>query len=397
MRKIKDFAVANWSYILTLLFSSAALASFLWLRIVSTPTGYSPGEWIIHNNLAAKTYTFSYLFHHVVFAPYYLALMVPEYLNRYGLLAIRSVGAIFGFACVVIFFYIIWRWWGTLIALLSSLVFTTSFWFLQISRNQGPTILYILAALIIILLGFVVRNKKIHDTKTLLSALIALILLYIPGMIWFVLVACILQRKFIKKEFTRIPIQIKLIIPIAGLILILPLIHACYNNLSELKTLVGFPMSFSFKAFLDNLGRWPLVLFVRNPIVNSFTIGHLPVLSIFNEAMFILGSYWIWTKRKLNRIYLLGVSVGVAWILYGLGGPVSIYLALPFIMCVVATGIAYILGQWFTVFPKNPVARSVGMAILTIAVFAVCLYHSDQYFIAWPKTPTTISDYSTHK
>lgn len=397
MSKIKKFLKAYWSLILVVILTFAALISFLWFRLASIPNGYSPNEFIIHKNLIAKTYSFTYILHHVAFAPYYLALMIPQYLGKYGLFSIRSVGAVFGFISVIIFFYIIWRWWGNLIAVLSALTLTTSFWFLQTSRNSGQIVLYILAGLILILLGFVVRNKKVHETKTLLSALLAIILLYIPGMIWFVLVACILQRKFIKDEFKKLPVQVKIIIPIVALILISPLVYACYNNLSELKTLIGLPLHFSFRIFLHNLGRWPLIIFVRNPSLSSFSLGHLPLLSIFTSVMFILGAYWIWLKRSLDRIYLLGVSIVVAWFLYALGGPVSIYLALPFIMCVVATGMAYILGQWFTVFPKNPVARLVGTIALVLAVFSVCLYHSDEYFVAWPKTNTTIAVYSTHK
>jgi hypothetical protein len=397
MSEIKKWLRDYWSVALITLAALIALVSFLWFRLVSIPNGYSNGEWLIHNNLAAKKYTFLYLWHHVAFAPYYIALMIPQYINRYGLFSIRSIGALFGIISTAIFFYIIWRWWGTLIAVLATLMFTTSFWFVQTSRNAGPIILYILAGLIIINLGFVVRDKKNHDTKTLLSALLALVLLYIPGMIWFVVAACLLQRKFIVTEFKRIPIQVKFIIPIAGLIFLLPLIHASYNNIATLRTLLGLPLVFSLHNFIRNFYQWPLIIFIRNPVISSYSIGHLPILSLFSDAMFFLGAYWIWLKRSLDRVYLLGATILLSWILYALGGPVSIYLALPFIMCIAATGIAFILGEWFIVFPRNPVARAVGITVISLAVFTVCLYHIDLYFVAWPKTTTTIALYSTHK
>jgi hypothetical protein len=324
-------------------------------------------------------------------------MMIPQYLHRYGLFSIRSVGASVGFFSAVIFFYVCWRWWGSLIATLGTLLFITSFWFLQLSRNSGPIILDVLAAMIIILLGFVVRNKKRHETKTLLSALLAVVLLYIPGIIWFLLAAVILQRKLVKEEYKKLPNQVKIIIPLAGIIFILPLIHIGIRNFSECKTILGLPQIFSLSVFAKNLYEWPLIIFVRNNMINGFSIGHLPMLSIFIDVMFVLGLYWIWLKRKLDRFYLLGATIIISWVLFSLGGPVSVYLALPFIMCIAVTGLAFMIGQWYTIFPKNPVARSTGIVILIAAVAVVCWFNISQYFIAWPHSLNTMSDYSTHK
>ncbi len=397
MSKIYKWVTNYWVFNVSLAISLPALIGLIWYRLVSIPKGYSPFEWNIHNNLAIHTYTLSYLWNHVIFAPYYLVLTVPQYLNRYGLFSIRSVGAFIGLLCVAIFFYISWRWWGTLIAVLGTLLFTTSLWFLQLSRNSGPVILYLFAALVIILLGFVVRNKKRHETKTLLSALLALTLLYIPGIIWFIIAACILQRKLIIEEFKKLPTQVKIIIPLAGLIFLLPLLHASYSSVNEFKTIIGLPIHFSFIIFLKNLYEWPLIIFLRDNSMSAFSLGHLPILSVFIDIMFVLGLYWIWLKRKLDRFYLLGATIIISWILYALGGPVSIYLAVPFIMCIAITGMAFMISQWFTIFPRNPLARTTGMVVLIVAVAVVCWFHVNEYFVAWPNTLNTISIYSTHK
>jgi hypothetical protein len=396
MSKIQKWLTDYWAFNISVLLSIAALIAFLWYKLVDTPHGYSPLEWLIRQNLVAKAYTFHYLWNNVVFAPYYLALMIPQYLDRYGLFSIRSVGDVFGLISVVIFFYINWRWWGTFIAVLSTILYTTSFWFLIVSRNTGPQVLYVLAALIIILLGFVVRNEKRHETKTLLSALLALVLLYIPGMVWFILIASILQRKLIIKEFKKLPVQVKYIIPLASIIIVVPLVHGCLTNYSELKTILGFPVVFSMHTFLKNLLYWPLIIFIRSPINSLYSIGHLAILSIFVDVMFVLGLYWIWLKRKLDRFYLLGATIILSWVLYAIGGPVSIYLSIPFIICIAATGLAFLISQWFTVFPKNPVARTVGMVIVVIAIISVSYLNINQYFVAWPNTTSTIAVYSTH-
>ena len=397
MRQIQKWILDFWVFNISVILSLAAVIGFMWYKIASIPSGYSPLEWAIHLNLSQKAYSLGYIWNHIFFAPYYLALLIPQYMNRYGLFSIRSVSNVFGLICVVIFFYINWRWWGTLIAVLSTILFGTSFWFFQISRNGGPTILYILAALIIILLGFVVRNKERHETKTLLSALLALLLLYIPGMVWFVVIAAVLQRKLIIEEYKKLPTQVKLIIPLASIIFLFPLIRECYLSQSSLKTFFGLPIVFSFHTFLINLAEWPLIIFFRNPILNQYSIGHLPILSVFADIMFVLGAYWIWLKRKLDRFYLLGATIIISWVLYALGGPVSIYLSLPFVMCIAATGIAFFIGQWFTVFPKNPVARVTGITVLVFAVLVIGWFNIDAYFNAWPHTINTLAVYSTHQ
>ncbi len=243
MNKIQTWLKAYWSVILIITIALLGVVSLLWFRIVFIPVGYSGEEWFIRNNLVNHQYSILYIWHHISFAPYNLLLIIPQELNRYGLFSIRSVGAIFGLISVGIFFYIIWRWWGNLIAILSTFIFLCSFWFLQSARNSGPEIIYILAGLLVVLLGFVVRNQKRHETKTLVSALIALILLYIPGMIWFLLVACILQRKLVTKEFKALPTQVKLIISITAFIFLIPLLHASYKDINQLKFILGLTCS----------------------------------------------------------------------------------------------------------------------------------------------------------
>jgi len=47
------------------------------------------------------------------------------------------------------------------------------------------------------------------------------------------------------------------------------------------------------------------------------------------------------------------------------------------------------LQQWFTVFPRNPFARSAGAILMTIVVLLAAYNGFSQYFIAWPNTPET--------
>jgi uncharacterized membrane protein YoaK (UPF0700 family) len=77
-----------------------------------------------------------------------------------------------------------------------------------------------------------------------------------------------------------------------------------------------------------------------------------------------------------------------------LGGSLSLALLLPIIYFVAANGIAAMLVSWFTVFPRNPVARSIGLILITAAVLITCVFHVKRYFVAWPNASETTQAFS---
>jgi len=71
-------------------------------------------------------------------------------------------------------------------------------------------------------------------------------------------------------------------------------------------------------------------------------------------------------------------------------------VVIPIVFIVVALGLVYLLDTWFAVFPNNPVARTVGMTMLSLAVIFACAYQLRRYFVAWPNSPDTKAVF-THK
>jgi hypothetical protein len=49
------------------------------------------------------------------------------------------------------------------------------------------------------------------------------------------------------------------------------------------------------------------------------------------------------------------------------------------------------LHAWLTVFPRNPVARTTGIALVSIVVVMAVSYHLTSYFVAWRYDPATLS------
>jgi hypothetical protein len=105
------------------------------------------------------------------------------------------------------------------------------------------------------------------------------------------------------------------------------------------------------------------------------------------------GVYWYFFLRRLDRTkLLLGGLVGGA-ILSALSID-ALPILLPFIYLLAGAGMTLLLQQWFTVFPRNPLARNIGVGLIAVLLAFVGYYHMHRYFVAWPHTPETKQAYS---
>jgi hypothetical protein len=70
---------------------------------------------------------------------------------------------------------------------------------------------------------------------------------------------------------------------------------------------------------------------------------------------------------------------------------------MPIIYLVVAAGIAHLLNQWFSVFPRNPIARTIGWSLIGIVLVLVCSFHLVHYFVGWPQASATHEVFTAQK
>jgi hypothetical protein len=172
-----------------------------------------------------------------------------------------------------------------------------------------------------------------------------------------------------------------------------PLFYALFQDPQLLKTYIG--LSSNPLAQLVGIPKRILLIpvklaFYNSPISPVNGINKLPLLDIFAVAMAILGAYnYFVNDRILDRSKLLFGGIVMASGLYALNGPVGIQTLLPFVYLLVAGGIAFMLQQWFKVFPSNPIAKVMATTLLSVALISVCYYHANRYFVAWPSIPAT--------
>ncbi len=389
---ITSFVSNYWGLILsTLAYTSIALGLFFY-KLATIVPAFSTDEISRRNQVASlhaiKTDPF--------YAPHSLPQFVLQHFHHKGPLAMRSISAIVSIIIVVCFYYVLTKWYTRRIAILGTLLFVSSSWFLHLGRLATIDIMY--SAVFILFAGGVWLGQ--HKTKPaglMLFALIAVGLLYVPGMLWLIVPLAIWQYRRIGSVISYMSWWQYLLMIVFVLGLLTPLGYAIYKQPSLYKMWLGLPEHWpTLSQAGRNLLHIPSQLLWHGPNDASRWLGRLPLIDWFCAVMFAVGVYAYWFKLHLDRAWLLIYVAIIGTILITIGGPVLMTLFIPFIYLVIASGVALMLQQWFTVFPNNPFARHLGTTLLVLAVFASCLYQTTHYFIAWPHTPETKAAFTQH-
>ncbi len=310
-----------------------------------------------------------------------------QHFHHYGPLAMRSLNALIGLAVILSFFYVMSRWYTKRVAILTSLLFACSSWLLHSVRLATPEASFLLL-FILFACGVALQQSHRNRIAPVAAAAVSALLLYVPGMVWFVIPAIIWQRRRIINTASILPIWQLIFVILAALGSLVPLVLAIVQQPSLYRAWLGLPEQWpSIIQVGKNLIHIPSQIFLRGPNDPAHWLGRLPLLDWFSTVMFIIGAYTYWYKLHLDRAWLLIYVALAGSLLVALAGPVSLALFIPFIYLVVASGVALMLQQWFTVFPRNPFARGLGLTFLTVAVLASCAYQLNHYYIAWPHNP----------
>jgi hypothetical protein len=225
--------------------------------------------------------------------------------------------------------------------------------------------------------------------------LMACLSLYVPGLIWFLVIAGLWNHHLIKTVISRLHFKPTLIMSLGAVVILLPLVWALVNNYKLVWAVLGFQSNVpALLPTIKHLANVPLNLFVRGAYQPGFWVGRSPVLDVFETALVIFGVYSYWRQHNLKRLIPLLVVFTVTTILVALGSQATLSLVLPFIYFAIASGLTYLRNEWLDTFPRNPIARSFGMAVIVLAVFVSCFYQLNRYFVAWPHMAQTKNTFS---
>lgn len=388
--RLREYLQNNWKLVACYGGLFAILTGALIWQLNTLVPGYSPNE--------VTTYTSSLSLRAIIDnplnAPYLIIVRALMFVHPDSYFVMRVVSAAVGLATLIIFAILLRHWHDDRTAIMGTLLFGLSAWFLHTARLGTPGVLEF-GLFMLVASGFWLKHT--HSRLALFVTLIGMAtLLYIPGMVWFVGIGIIWQWKAIGRVFKRSGFAIA---GAAGafLAVLSPLGWGLYKNPELIRPFLGLPDQWpSILQIAKNIFLVPYHLIVHNASNPEAWLGTAPILDVFSLSMFVLGGYLYLTHWRLARtpifILIFLVSAG----LMAISSPLTYSVVIPFVYLVMASGISYLLGQWFKVFPRNPIARGIGWALLGLVLSLTVTYHVTHYFIGWPQAQATHNTFSQH-
>jgi hypothetical protein len=306
---------------------------------------------------------------------------------------LRLPNVIIGLVTVILFSILTSLWYGRRIATVTTILFATSAWTLHASRIAGGGVDYLFAITLFFLIAAVL-NKNPKNSCTYAATNIAWgILLFIPGMIWFILFDLWRKRKILKHGFKLQTKKTAIAAYAFSLIFWIPLLIIDFvRSPDNILNWLGIPTSLHHPITIikNFLAVFEQVLF-RGPNINTIWLARAPLLDVFSLVMLVIGIYFYIRHFKASRSQLLFGSFIIGALLIALNRSIDLSIVLPILYIWIAAGIAYFLQQWLQVFPKNPIARGLGYSLIIIAVTLACVYNLRAYYVAWPNTTASQS------
>jgi hypothetical protein len=404
MKRLSIRIADEWQSILAGAGIVVSLVLLYFYRLASLTAGFSSAESNLWHNVAVQAIKPIDLLRDAVYLPYTVWLFVLQYMpinHAWAFYALRGFSALMAIVATGCIYILIKHWYSQRIALLSVLLFATSSWLLHAGRTASADSLYLLP--LVVFAAWSQLQTGIRRSLSMIVATVAGVLcLYVPGLVWVVVPAFIWQRKFLSKQLRSCPPGITIAVLAIGSLLMLPLIVSIawpekpVTTLLIVRELLGIPVHFPSVAtmghtFVDTLNG---LFFKSNGDPLLFT-GKAPLVSFFSLVMIIIGLYdLVRNSFRLDRTKILVTYILIGFALITINSRIALTILLPPGFILVANGMRYMLQDWLRVFPRNPVARTIGASILGVAVFLTVSYNFVSYFIAWPHTPAVKQSYT---
>jgi len=356
-----------------------------------------PGQNKFETTTLAELNHFPAPWHSAVNAPYMVMAYIFGKISGEPLYGARVASVMLGLFATGLMYYIIRIWFNIRVATIGTLLFITSSWLLHTTHQATPLTLLVLGPLLAVApLAWFTRTKK-YRMLALLSLAAGLgLAAYIPFMFWLIITSlAIIVRK--EKSLLAQMSKIKFFSAVILYVLVVtPLLISLAHYPGQILELLGASKTIpSFSQYFSHLLQVFSSIFIHAQQLPELRIGHLPALDVFSTAMFVLGMYYSFQRKTNIKTITLFSSMLLLLVIIPFSPNYSMdtVILLPFVYIGIITGIVELVNQWFTYFPRNPLARNIGISLLVFSISLTCAYHLENYFVAWPNDPDTKSVY----
>jgi Dolichyl-phosphate-mannose-protein mannosyltransferase len=388
-----DFYFYRWRYYIGYGLIIALLAVFLIFVGQNVPGALSNQEMqsVVHaaNLNLGHLDTFT-----VLNAPYYSLQKLSLYFLGISPLGVKLPSLILAFATAVGAALLLRRWFTPNVAILATLLLTTTMEFLYLAQSGTPDIMYMLWSVWLLLAATQVTNKE--ATRPNLWRVIFFILaglsLYTPLSLYLLIaiISAALLHPHVRFVVKQIPLHMYTILLLIMGVCAVPLGYLISQRPMLLLELLGKPAAWP-PDIIHN--AWQLI----HQYFDFLNAATDPLATpVFGPGLFIIMVLGAWQLAKTSynaRSYTLA-----AWLILLL--PVVLinpaYSSITFVptLLLIASGIFLLLRSWYGLFPRNPYARVVGLLPLVVLVSGLVLSGIDRYVYGYQYDPIIARHFS---
>jgi hypothetical protein len=395
-KKITDYLLYRWRYILGYGSIGLTIVGLLFLAGLFVPGGISQNEMdtvVTSNNLS---FTSLQIFDpaSVINLPYHLLQRISTALFGVTNISIKLPSLLLGALSAFGMILLLQMWFRRNVAILTTVLVITTGQFLFVAQNGTPSIVYIFWSVWLLVAAMMVsrKAKNLGLWKVILFSVAALSL-YTPLSIYILAAltsAVILHPhlRYLVRQLLRTKLKVAIAL-VCALLVMTPLIYAIVKDPNIGLTLLGVP-----NVMPDVVANLLVLLKQYFSFVTPNTsLIMTPVYSLGSMVLIVLGIIRLSTTNYTARSYII-----TAWAILLL--PVLLinpnFSTITFVpaMLLMAMGISTLLRSWYELFPKNPYARIAGLIPLTILIGGMFLSGIGRYMYSYTYTPNLASNFS---
>lgn len=390
--------IYRYRYGVGLLLVLVLSAYFRFFHLATLPPGLSNTEASTATNalsIITKTPSISQLFHQGIGHGVYLFVVaISVKLLGANSYALRLPSAILGLAGVVMTYFWVKSWFSTKVALTASILMAVTPWTVGLSRIAvANSALILVVPTVLLLITLAVRHR--HPALIVTTGLALGLCTTGAAGIW-LLVGLFLSlvpswRKMLSKDKDTLR---------TGL------------TISALASLIGIPLAIlRFSNFhipvinADTLGTVisrasiTLGMFnIKGDTDFAYNIAGAPLLNLFISLMFLVGILVCFIRLHQSRYRMLIILLTTLLIpvMAQTNAPSSLtaLILAPVALALAANGISYMLEVWYSTFPINSAARTLGTVPIVLLLTISAYQGYKQYFVAWARSPETYTAYN---
>lgn len=390
LKRVPSSLLDRWPYILLAITGILILGALLTFQLGSLLPGMSKPEAMHQLRLAGQSISIQRIMtDNPMYLPFSIGMYIFQLLDISSPVAIRGISVLFGFISAAAMFLVLHKWHTLRISVFMTALYASSAGFLHLARHGDVLSAYLLLPAILAV-ALYIRSIDSDLLRGFLLLTAGIISLFMPAMVWVGLIIGGFYYKQIFKYLKQFRSVAGAIYSAIGVSFVGLLAFSFIINSSNFMRWLGIPLDGlpTFQEYGLQLLSVPLTLFAWGPDDPLMWVGVAGVIDFFVGVLFVLGCYYYLKHRQLDRVKILFGSLFALTLAAGFDGAVSPFVLIPFVYIIAAAGMTLLLQQWFTVFPRNPFARSFAITLLVACIGITMFYNTHRYFVAWPRTPS---------